>query len=1172
MADHVQHLHEQVLQTAHSAYVAMDEAGVITGWNPAATRIFGCSPEQAIGVPLSSLLIPERYRARHQAGLERYLRTGQGRVLGQRLELEGLRSDGTEFPIEMTLSSIEWDGQVNFHAFIADVSERHAHESELRLLAGIVRESAEAIIIKDAQGSIIEWNPGAERLYGYSAAEAIGHPVAMLVPPERKGEEQLLLSRVREGESIQQYAAERLRRDGSRVSVSLTISPLHDHGEFAGASEIARDISEQQRAEQALRRSQDELRHQTDLLAGVIEFAPIGMALMSLEGRFMRVNRSLCELVGYSEAELTGLTFQEITHAEDLDGDLTLMTRLRAGEIPSYRLEKRYLHKDGHAVWVKLSRSLVRDGDGEPLHYVTQVEDVSEQRQAERELAAARQDIDRFFALSLDMMAVANAQGEFIRVNPAWERTLGWSQEELLRPFLDLVHPDDVPATLEIFAAQAAGQTVFDFENRYRCKDGSYRWVHWTSTAIEDGLTYATARDVTEQKQIEIELRASREQALETSRLKSEFVANMSHEIRTPLNGVVCMSELLLDTDLSPDQLDYVRLTMSSAESLMLVINDILDFSKIEAGKLDIVDEDFSLEEAVGDVCEILAAKAREKGLELSCLHDPEVPDIVRGDGGRISSQVLMNLVGNAVKFTHAGEVAVHATLADDDTQEMLRVEVSDTGIGIDPENLAKLFQPFSQADATMTRRYGGSGLGLSISRQLVELMGGKLGVQSEPGGGSTFWFTVPCRRSFAQGDGPVALELTGVRVLIVDDSAINRTILQQLVTRWGMESDSVADGVAALDVARRAVADGRPYALALIDKEMPAMNGLELARQLREHSLAQAPRMIMLSSSAPDPEGARAAGIDAELLKPVRRSRLYTQLVDSLARRRAPQPTPAASAEREAGRHGRVLVAEDNEVNQFAAQRLLGKLGFTVELAGNGREAIEMTERQDYLAVFMDCQMPEVDGYTAAAAIRVREVGRGHVPIIAMTAHTMQGDREKCLAAGMDDYLAKPLRMDRLAEMCSRLNELRSAAPAGGDAGDVTKWFEPDVLLECVDAGEVAELLHMFLAQLGQQLPSLVAAYHAGDAETVRQQAHKLKGSAATLGAAALAEGFSVCEAAAQGRLDADALVQLLEIEQATRAALQSYLHHPSGLPEPGSGSAAERGHEIHALDLSRR
>jgi len=398
----------------------------------------------------------------------------------------------------------------------------------------------------------------------------------------------------------------------------------------------------------------------------------------------------------------------------------------------------------------------------------------------------------------------------------------------------------------------------------------------------------------------------------------------------------------------------------------------------------------------------------------------------------------------------------------------------------------------------------------------------------------------VPCRRSIAQGDGPVAAELTGVRVLIVDDSAINRTIVQQLAIRWGMESDAVADPAAALDLAGRAMADGQPYAVALIDKEMPLMNGLELARQLREQSLAEPPRMIMLSSSAPDPEAARAAGIDAELLKPVRRSRLYTQLVDSLARRRAPQ-SPAPSTDAEAGRHGRVLVAEDNEVNQFAAQRLLGKLGFTVELAGNGREAIEMTERNDYLAVFMDCQMPEVDGYTAAAAIRAREAGRAHVPIVAMTAHTMQGDREKCLAAGMDEYLAKPLRMDRLAEMCSRLDELRiTAAP-----GEVLKWFESNVLLELVDAGEAAELLRMFLAQLEQQLPSLVAAYHAGDGETVRQLAHKLKGSAATVGAGALAERFSVCEAAAHGRLEAGALAQLLEIEQDTCAAVQAYLRH---------------------------
>ncbi len=1143
-------LHEAVLEAAHNAYVAIDEHGVITAWNRAAELIFGVPKSAALGTEMTPLIVPERYREALQAGIARCLKQCEGRGLNSRLELAALRADGSEFPVEMTIAAAHHDGGVSLHAFIADVSERHARERELRLIATVVEQSAEAMIVKAADGTIIEWNPGAERLYGYSAAEVIGRPISIIVPPERSGEEFDLLTRALGGEVISQFETTRVRNDGTRVEVSITVSPIHDScGALSGASVLARDIGAQKRAERALRTSEEHLRQQSELLAGVIDSAPIGMALLSPAGKWLRVNRSLSEIVGYTEEELLSLSFQDITYPEDLEAHVELTGQLVAGEIDRFQLETRYVHRDGRLVWIKLSSWLMRDEDGHPLHLVDQIEEITERKRAADQLAQARKDIDRFFALSLDMMVVANNEGYFVRVNPSFERILGWSTPELVdRPFTDFIHPEDLEGTLETYAGQADGKEAVGFENRYRCKDGSYRWLLWNATAVvEEGFVYATAHDITERKQIEEELRTSREQALAMSRLKSDFVANMSHEIRTPLNGVVCMSELLLDTELTTEQQEYARVASRSAEALMLVINDILDFSKIEAGKLEIVDEDFSVEEAVADVCEIVGGMAREKRLELMYSVGEDVTEVLRGDGNRVR-QVLMNLVGNAVKFTDQGEVVVSVTSGTgQDGSERIRVEVRDTGIGIVSDQLRLLFQPFAQADATMTRRYGGSGLGLCIARQLLELMGGKIGVESVPGEGSTFWFTLPCRRGSSLSSNGARTELEGVRALIVDDNETNRAVVTKQLQRWGMHVDSAEGGAAALSLLQRATEAGWFYELALVDHEMPGMDGVELAQEIKQSPRLRGTRLIMLSSSTPGEGRVQAAGIDAELLKPVRRSRLYDQLVASLRGRQmenSPPPPEVAGERRAAGR--KVLVAEDNEVNQFAATRLLEKLGFTVEIACDGRQAIEMTGRSHYAAVFMDCQMPEVDGYTAAAAIRSREADTRHTPIVAMTAHTMAGDREKCLASGMDDYLSKPLRLDRVAEVCGRIGELEQQAQL--PAEPAAALFDPEMLREVADSEQERHLVNLFLDQLDDRLQRLAEALAVCDSHSAREMAHTLKGSAATLGAARLAEVCAkICEEAGQGDIHRVREAELTETASRTRAGMIAYLHQPA-------------------------
>jgi PAS domain S-box-containing protein len=771
----------------------------------------------------------------------------------------------------------------------------------------------------------------------------------------------------------------------------------------------------------------------------VIEGSTDAIFVKDLEHRYLMMNQAGAEAIGKTVAEIVGASNDELIEADsarrihEQDGEVIATGQTMTSEFTSTNkagVERTYL----------ATRWPFRDRDGNIAGTIGISRDITARKLAEEALIESdRRFRDLFYDAPVGYHEIDD-EGRITCINTTELSMLGYASEDMIGHHVwEFI--DEADVARGTFAQKLAGATPLGtIERSFRRKDGTLVPVQLFDQPLNDpdgrmiGIR-ATMQDITERKRIEAELEQARDVALESVRLKSEFLANMSHEIRTPMNGVLGMTGLLMETPLSPPQREYAETIQSSADSLLRILDDILDFSKIEAGLLRFEKIDFDLCSAVESTIAVLAEKAQGKGLELASLVHGDVPTALQGDPGRLR-QVLTNLAGNAVKFTERGEVVVSVTTVGE-TRSMvtLRFAIADTGIGISPDAQRALFQAFTQADGSTTRKYGGTGLGLAISKQLVARMGGDIGIDSTLGEGSTFWFTAQFEKQVAPAVvARPAGGLAAARVLIVDDNATNRSILRHQTNSWGMIPTEAESGERALALLRAGAAAGQPYDVAILDLMMPGMDGFELAALVKGDPSIAAVTLVLLPSFGQrgDGERARQAGIAAYLKKPVRQSQLYDCLAAVMAR---PEdelatvlPLVTEHSVRESGVSPakaisvvRILIAEDSIVNQRVAIGQLRNLGYDARAVPNGRELLIALEQGEVDIILMDCQMPEMDGFAATAEIRRREGPARHTTIIAMTANALDGDLERCVAAGMDDYLSKPVRPELLRQMLER-------------------------------------------------------------------------------------------------------------------------------------------------------
>ncbi len=1070
-------------------------------------------------------------------------------------------------------------------ALARDITDQHEGEEKFRLLF----ENSEEAFLLISDGVVLDASPQAARLLGFDDRRAmLSRPVDEL-SPETQPDGAASKDKAREmGEAANangpcRYGWQYRRTDGEEVSAEVTLTSGALRGRAVWLA-VVRDTGEKRRTEAALRASEERVEaftnHSRDdrqtaeravqeserRFRELFDDAPVAYHELDLDNHITRVNGTELAMLGYGAEEMVGKSVWNFIIEEKPDEAAARETPQGArSEYPCT-----FRRKDGRKVSVLMRQKFIKDATGAICGRLATLQDVTALKRTELELRDAEEKYRSIFENAIEGIFQSTAEGSYMSVNPALARMFGYDS------------PDEMMSTVTHIAKQLYVQSgrraeftalilekgaVSDFESEVFRRDGSSIWISERCRAVRDGdgkLLYyeGTAEDITARRGSQQAVTAARDTAIESARLKSEFLANMSHEIRTPMNGIIGMTDLLLDTELTGKQRDFTQTIAGSADSLLTIINDILDFSKIEAGMLKFEEIDFQLASVVEGAVEVLAARAAAKKIDIASLVYNGVPNGLRGDPGRLR-QVLTNLVGNAVKFTERGEVVVRANCQEESaTHVVIRFTVTDSGIGIEPSAQAQLFQAFVQADGTTTRRFGGTGLGLAICRQLVQRMGGEIGVTSQAGKGSTFWFTARFARQAAGASSvaPRKAELRDLRVLVVDDHETNRAVLEHLLSSRAMRVQQAVNALDALGLMRAEAARGRKFDLAILDMQMPGMDGLELARCIKKDPKLAATRIVMLTSMDrhEDPEALRDCGVGGCLVKPVKQAQLFECLrtvmspdvgAGEIKSTLVPLPKPVKIPAELVGLRIRVLIAEDNPVNQKVAACQLERFSIRADVVGNGRLAIEAAERESYDVVLMDCQMPELDGYAATRELRASEGRDRHTWIIAMTANSLEGDREKCLAAGMDDYLSKPIKPDALAAaLCTYAKRAPKPAvakrprPAG-------RIVDPEVIagfreMGADEGGQLLDsLIETFLANTPQVLAAARAALTGRAVAELERAAHTLKGSSSNFGAERMGAACAELERAAhEGALGgAAAMIDAIETEFASvRIALE--------------------------------